>query len=222
MHQILNTFRNKKGDVLLTKSMDKQEQIECNISELIDKYLLRTTQKISRDCSTPGIRGAFEERTGKYIKKSKLNEILISKNRFKFLKVDQQLCYYNISQKEISLLRASKEILDKLNRRLNRPFKEYTKLRKFRNAIHYKYTFKYLIKLKCSDLYGKLLFSEKIIYEVVARELKVPSSIVNDCIELLNYEGSTDIPHDILEKLLLIFNITHDESITDKNYLLKQ
>jgi len=199
-------------------NMNQQQELEQNISELIDKYLLRTTKLKTKKSSTVDIRIALEERTGEYISKSRLNEILVSKDRFEVTKENALIYDFNIHETDVSLLRSSKEILDKLRTGSNYPFKEYTKLRKYRRAIDYKYTFKYRIKLECSDFFGKQIFSEKFVCEVIARELGIDSSSLIDYINFLNLDSWPTIPQELLERLLEIFNITYEESITNQNY----
>jgi len=198
--------------------MNQQQELEENISELIDKYLLRTTKINTKKCSTVVIRSALEERTGEYISKSRLNEILVSKDKFQVKKKDSLIYDFNIHETDVSLLRYSKEVLDNLRTKSNYSFKEYTKLRKYRRAIDYKYTFKYRIKLQCSDFFGNQIFSEKFVCEVIARELGSNSSVLIDYINFLNLNSCPNIPQEPFERLLEIFNITDEESLTNQNY----
>jgi len=195
-----------------------QQELEQNISELIDKYLLRTTGKISEDCSSVIIRAALKERIDEYLPKSKINEILLSKDRFKVRKGGAEICYYNIYHRDISLLANSKEILRRLKSGSNYTFKEYTKLRKYKRAIDYKYTFKYRIKLKVLESFTGRDYSEKFVFEVIARELQINTTTLASYIEMLNIDICPDMPQQVFERLLNIFNITHEESITNKNY----
>jgi hypothetical protein len=195
-----------------------QQELEQNISELIDKYLLRTTETVSKDCSSVIIRAALEERIDEYFPKSRLNEILISKNRFKVKKDRTEIYFYNIYYRDISLLTNSKEILQRLKSASNFPFKEYTKQRKHRRTIDYKYTFKYRIKLGILESFAGLNYTEKFVCEVIARELQMNTTALISYIEMLNIDSCPDIPQQFLEKLLSIFNITHEEAITNKNY----
>jgi len=195
-----------------------QQELEINISELIDKYLLRTTEKVSEDCSSVKIRAALEERIDEYFPKSRLNEILLSKDRFKVKRDRADIYFYNIYHRDISLLANSKEILRRLKTGSNFPFIEYTKQRKLRRSIDYKYTFKYRIKLNVLESFSGRNYTEKFVYEVIARELKMNPSTLISYIEMFNIERCPDIPQQLLENLLSIFNITHEESITNKNY----
>jgi hypothetical protein len=195
-----------------------QQELEQNISELIDKYLLRTTEKVSEDCSSVIIRAALKDRIDEYLPKSRLNEILISKNRFKIRNDKSEICFYNIYHRDISLLANSKEILRRLKSGSNYSFEEYTKLRKYRRAIDYKYTFKYRIKLKVLESFIGRNYTEKFVLEVIARELQINTTDLTNYIEMFNIESCPEIPKQFLEKLLNIFNITYEESITNKNY----
>ena len=56
-------------EIVKEKYMNQQE-LEQNFSEIIDKYLLRTTEKVSEDCSSVIIRAALEERIDEYFPKS--------------------------------------------------------------------------------------------------------------------------------------------------------
>ena len=112
----------------------------------------------------------------------------------------------------------SKEILRRLKSGSNYSFEEYTKLRKYRRAIDYKYTFKYRIKLKVLESFIGRNYTEKFVLEVIARELQINTTDLTNYIEMFNIESCPEIPKQFLEKLLNIFNITYEESITNKNY----
>lgn len=196
---------------------ENQLELDNKVSNLIDKYLVRTTKYVSVNSSSIRLRAALVNRIDEYFPKSRLNEILISKNRYDVRIGSADICFFNISYRDISLLANSKEILKELKSTTCGPFKEYTKLSEYRKVINYKYTFKYRIKMKFTSPYG-LEFSEKFVCDVISRELCINTIDLINYIDLLNIKDCPDIPQPILDKLLDIFNITHDESLIANNY----
>lgn len=186
-------------------------ELKKNVSILIDKYFTSPTNNIVKDSNSITIRHALEGRTGEYFKKSFLNNILIEKG-FLHKKINDLEYCFNISSKDIQILSRSKDILEKLNQKTNYSFTDYIKYLKYRNVDYYKYTFKYWIKIKFEKDY-----SENIVYQVLAKETNTNLYELKKSIEILNSDYFPEMKPYLYDELLKIFNITTDESITNKN-----
>lgn len=190
------------------------ENIELTekISNLIDKYFTNPTKSVLRDSDSAWIRQVLQERIGEYFKQSQLNEILINKG-FKFLQLRESELCFNIAKKDIQMLNESKSVLKELKRKTNYSFQDYTKLPGYKNVDDYKYTFKYWIKIKLRTNH-----SEYQVYCILAKETGLDPITIRENIEIFNVKDAPEMPSELLERLLDIFDINYDESITNKNY----
>lgn len=191
--------------------MENSELTEM-ISNLIDKYFTNPTNSVLRDSDSIWIRQVLQERIGEYFKKSQLNEILINKG-FKFLRVSDSEFSFNISKKDIQMLYESKSVLEELKRKTNFSFQAYTMLPGYKKADNYKYTFKYWIKIKLRTNH-----SEYQVYCILAKETGLDPITIRENIEIFNLKDALEMPSDLHKRLLDIFNINYDESITNNNY----
>lgn len=188
----------------------EKDELMVEISALIDKYFSNPTQNVIRESDSIWIELAVRKRLGGiFFESNLLGRILFEKGFKKEIK-EHQFCY-NISKRDVKILFESKAILDKLKHRKLNSFRDYLKLPGFKNVNDYKYTFKYWIRIKLGNEY-----SENMVYRVLACETEMDLEVFIDAIETFNIEGFSEMPLVLHEKLLKIFNLSFDESITNK------
>ena len=195
----------------------KNNQLELTIRELINKYLTERTKTPDKETNSIYIRKALAQRIDQYFPKSLLNEILIELG-FQYRINNSTDYYFNISQKDLSILYSSNSILKIISKHNNHSFSDLVKLHRFRNVNFYKYTFKYLIRCNFKSAFYEKNYTERDVYNVIAKELGVNVSLTIDYIETFNSQGFPDIPMDILTKLLDLFQRNINECLTDENY----
>jgi len=188
----------------------EKDELMVEISALIDKYFSNPTQNVIRESDSIWIELAVRKRLGGIFFESNLLARILFEKGFKKELKEHQFCY-NISKRDVKILFESKAILDKLKHGKINSFRDYLKLPGFKNVNDYKYTFKYWIRIKLGNEY-----SENMVYRILACETEMDLEVFIDLIETFNIEGFSEMPLALHEKLLKIFDLSFDESITNK------
>jgi hypothetical protein len=197
-------------------------EIVEKISNLVDSYFTKRTRNVLAKSNSIRIRHSLEKRVGTYFTKSLLNDILKNK-KFKFEAINDQECIFNIAEKDIKALSFSDEVIKTLKQKNNLAYDSLVRVCKLKDVDCYKYTFRFLIKIKfCHCIDGINFFSERQVYEVISKELGVSREIIYDYFYILNHKDYPEIPENIMRSLLEIFNISYKESITNSNYTRKR